>query len=294
MLCNNGTRACLLAALTSTLAAPAMAAGEASGKVAILKAGTIAPTHAAAYLTRDPRNARTRIVEVVLSDQPIDAAAAIQALNPHTDVINQDALKGRDYVLLWIRGDGEISMNATFSETMTQYVEVSGGALTATLTTNTLDRVAGRLFTVKPVTVMGGGSYTVDLTFATDVTRLPAGTVLGAGGGDPGKALTAFVGAVEEKNWPAIQSGSSERALKSFAADYRSEAENADYTQDLIHAWLPKAKLAITGGELRGEVADLDVEGEMFPGTTGIYVARMLKHGDGWTFDSASAVGMAP
>ena len=43
MLCNNGTRACLLAALTSTLAAPAMAAGEASGKVAILKAGTIAP-----------------------------------------------------------------------------------------------------------------------------------------------------------------------------------------------------------------------------------------------------------
>ena len=55
-------------------------------------------------------------MEVVLSDQPIDAAAAIQALNPHTDVINQDALKGRDYVLLWIRGDGEISMNATFSE----------------------------------------------------------------------------------------------------------------------------------------------------------------------------------
>ena len=58
---------------------------------------------------------------------------------------------------------------------MTQYVEVSGGAFTAALTTNTLDRVAGRLFTVKPVTVMGGGSYTVDLTFATDVTRLPAG-----------------------------------------------------------------------------------------------------------------------
>jgi hypothetical protein len=294
MSCKKVTISCLATALTLTLTVPASAAGEASGSVAILKAGRITPTHAAAYLTRDPKNARTRIVEVVLSDRPIDAAAAIQALNPHTDVINQDALKGRDYVLLWVRSDGEVSMNATFGESMTQYVEVSGGALTASLTTNTLDRVAGRLFTVKPVTVMGGGSYTVDLTFATDVTRVTAGETLPAGGGDPGKALTAFVGAVAEKKWPAIQSGSSERALKFFAADYRNEAENADYTYDLIQAWLPKAKLTVTGGEVRGDIADLDVEGEMFPGTTGVYVARMVKQGSAWAFDGATVLGMVP
>lgn len=291
---HTGIGACLLTAVTLTGTVPALAAGEASGKVAVMKGGTIAPTHAAAYLTRDPKDARVKIVEVVLSDQPIDTAAAITTMNPHTDVINQDALKGRDYVLLWVRSDGEISMNATFGETMTQYVEVSGGALTASLTVNTLDRVAGRLFTPKPITVMDGASYTVDLTFAADVSRLPAGTALPAGGGDPGKALTAFVGAVEDKNWPAIQSGSSERALKVFAADYRTAAENADYTHDMIQAWLPKAKLTVTGGIVRGDIADLDVEGEMFPGTTGIYVARMVKHGSGWAFDGASVLGMAP
>ncbi len=286
--------ACLFTALALMGAVPAMAAGEASGTVAVVKGGTIAPAHAAAYLTRDPKNARVRIVEVVLSDQPIDAAAAAAALNPHTDVINQDALKGRDYVLLWIRSDGEVSMNATFGATMTQYVEVSGATLIASLTANTLERVAGRLSTPKPIAVMDGTSYTVDLTFASDVTRLPAGTSLPAGGGDPGKALTAFVSAVADKNWAAIQAASSAQALKFFAADYRSEAENAEYAQDLVHAWLPKAKLTITGGEVRGDVADLDVEGEMFPGTVGVYVARMVKHGTGWAFDGASVLGMAP
>lgn len=287
-------RSCLVAAVLLVGSVSALAAaGDASGTVVVMKGGTIAPTHAAAYLTRDPKDARVRIVEVVLSDQPIDAAAAAQALNPHADVINQDALKGRNYVLLWVRSGGEVSMNATFSETMTQYVEVSGGALTASLTANTLDRVAGRLSTAKPISVMDGTSYTVDLTFAADVTRLPPGDRLSAGGGDPGKALTSFLGAVADKNWPAIQSGSSERALKFFAADYRSDAENADYAQDLIQAWLPKAKLAVTGGEVRGDVADLDVEGEMFPGTTGIYVARMMKRDTGWAFDGASVLGMA-
>ncbi len=171
-------RSCLVAAVLLMGSVSALAAGDASGTVVVMKGGTIAPTHAAAYLTRDPKDARVRIVEVVLSDQPIDAAAAVQALNPHADVINQDALKGRNYVLLWVRSGGEVSMNATFSETMTQYVEVSGGALTASLTANTLDRVAGRLSTAKPISVMDGTSYTVDLTFAADVTRLPPGDKL--------------------------------------------------------------------------------------------------------------------
>ena len=50
-------------------------------------------------------------------------------------------------VLLWVASDGHVSMNATFSQTMTQFLDKAGDSLKATLTTNTADHVAGRIFT---------------------------------------------------------------------------------------------------------------------------------------------------
>ena len=67
-------------------------------------------------------------------------------------------------------------MNATFSATMTQFVDKVGDSLKATLTVNTPERVAGRVFTAAPVKTRGGESYTVDPTFDTAVARRPAGT----------------------------------------------------------------------------------------------------------------------
>lgn len=97
--------------------APAWA-GDASGTFVVKGGGTIAPKYAAAFETRDSRNTRVKIVEVVLSEFPISAQDAAEALSPHTQVINQDALSKHDYVLLWVRPDGNVSMNATFGATM--------------------------------------------------------------------------------------------------------------------------------------------------------------------------------
>jgi hypothetical protein len=112
-------------------------------------------------------------------------------LSPHQVVINDPALKDSDYVLVWIGGDGRVSMNATFSKTMPQFVDRTdkGSTLKAELTTNTPDKVAGRIFTVAPVKTMDGSIYTLDLTFSAPVAKAPAGTALPAGGGNPGKAL---------------------------------------------------------------------------------------------------------
>ena len=139
---------------------------------------------------------------------------------------------------------------------------------------------------------MGGDTYTVDLTFDTAVTRLPAGTPLGAGGGAPGKALAAFLSAVKKQQWPAIKAGLAPSAVATFDKSYNSPEENASSASDLLQAWLPKSGLKIVGGELRGDTADLDVEGEMFPGTNALYLARLRQADGKWLFDSAGMVGM--
>ena len=275
-------------------AAPALA-GDAKGQFAVKggkMSGAIAPTHAAAYVTRDPRDPRKTVAEVVLSDAAIDVDAAVGALQPHNHVINQDVLDDRNYVLLWVASDGHVSMNATFSKTMTQFVDRVGDSLQATLSVNTPERIAGRVFTAAPVKTMGGETYTVDLTFDTAVTRLPAGTPLGAGGGAPGKALIAFLAAVKKQQWPAIKAGLTPSSVATFDKSYNTPEENASSAADIIQAWLPKSGLKIVGGQLRGDTADLDVEGEMFPGTNALYLARLRQVNGTWLFDSAGVIGM--
>ena len=122
-------------------------------------------------------------------------------------MINDPALKDANYVLIWIGAGGKVSMNATFSKTMTQFVNRASadGALRAELTTNTPDRIAGRIFTPAPVKTTGGSTYTVDLTFSAPVVKGPAATALPAEGGEPGKALLGFFAARQTKDWPSLK-----------------------------------------------------------------------------------------
>ena len=275
-------------------AAAAAPAGEVSGR---FTAGekTIVPVHAAAYPVRDQRDARRIAIEVVLSEGKVDAERAALALDPHTEAINQEGLRSGGYVLLWVRPDGEVSMNATFPETMTQYVDGTRGllkGLEAELTVNTPERVAGRVRTRKPVKTAGGETYALDLTFSTAVARAPAATKLAAGAGEPGKALEALAAAIARKDGVAVRSRVGRATLASLEADYRTAEENRTAVLEMLTAWLPKKKLRATGGELRGEVAILDVEGELFEGRTGLWLVRMLKEDGEWRFDQAAMAGL--
>src|SRR5258708_33449486 len=114
-------------------------------------------------------------------------------------------------------------MNASYSQTMTQYVAMTPGegplpgSLKAEMTTNTADRGAGRVFSAKPVKTMDGETYTVDVKFSTEVTHGPAGTKLPAGGGDAGKSLQALLTAMKKKDFKAIQAGVTAKRVESFS-----------------------------------------------------------------------------
>jgi hypothetical protein len=270
----------LLLTLLAAIAVPAVA-GEASGEFKVTNRTPIRPKYAAAYETRDQRDPRKHIVEVVLSSEPIDTAAAVADLDPHTNVINQPALMDHDYILLWVRPGNDVSMNATYGARMVQFVDMTGdmGSLKAEMKTNTADRVEGRLWSPKPVKTQDE-TWTVDVHFATDVTRLPAATRLPADGGDPGKAFKALLAARLAKKLDAIQ--------KNVVKPFDSLAD-ALSTLDI---WLPKKGIEITGGEVHGDSAVLEVEGEMFPGMKGLFLVGMKKSGSRWLFDRAVRGGL--
>lgn len=286
----------LLMSLAATLAfaVPVRAADSASGAVTVEKLGAISPKHAVAFLVRDQRNARLTRTEILLSDVPVDAAPIQAAFDPHMEAINVDALNDRNYVLLWVGTDGAVSMNATFSKTMTQFLDGTTMGLKVTWTTQSASRLEGRLFSSAPVKTMDGTTYTVDLRFAVDVPKAPEGQALPVGGGDPGRALTALLGAAARKNWPAIRALLGPSALQMFDKSYNTPAENAANADDLLKAWIPSAKRKIVAGQLRGDVAILDVEGETFPGMMGLSRVQMVKVGTAWKFERAARAGSLP
>jgi len=266
--------------------------GDASGQFTADKRAPIKPKYAAAYETHDQRDARKTAIEVVLSEEPIDVAEAAAELDPHSNVINQKALRDHNYVLLWVRPDNDVSMNATYSETMTQYVEMSGSRMTADLTTNTRDKVAGRISSPKPLKTMDGDEYSIDLKFSTEVTRPPAGTKLPADGGEPGKVLKTLQAAIAKKSWEGIKTNVSAKNVESFDESYRTPKENLDDAIQTLGFWLPKKAGKVTGGELRGDSAILNLEGELFENQNALFLVRMVKENSRWVFDRATKAGM--
>jgi hypothetical protein len=285
---------CLLA---FCLAAAAQSSAQtASGAFETRPEGKITPKVAAAYVVRDQFNPRQTQVEVILSTLPVDVAKAAGDLSPHMVVINDPALKDTNYVLVWINGDGTVSMNATFSKTMTQFVDRASaeGTLRAELTTNTPDKVAGRIFTPAPVKTLSGSTYTVNLTFSAAVAKPPAGTPLPSGGGEPGKALSDFFAARQKKNWPALKSALSPAMTEMFVKSYNDDKENLTDMLDTLNFWVPAKDVKITGGRLSGDVAVLDVEGVMESGIKALALVRLVKGPSRWLFDRATMAGMLP
>jgi len=280
---------CVVAFMLAVSAGPVVA-GPASGMVKS-KTGAITPKHAVAYVVRDGRNARNTRVELLLTDVAVDAERLRGELDPHVIAINLEELRDRNYLLLWVAADGTVTMNATYSKTMTQYLNDTAGGLTATFTTNSATRVEGRVWSEAPLKSMDGDTYSIDVRFTADVMPALTGTALPAGGGEPGKALTAFLGAVRKKQWPVIKAGLSAKALPMFDKDYNSPAENAESAADLFTAWLPMDKLRVGVGQLvTPTVAVLEVEGERF-GSPWMSLVRMVNTAGVWQYDQSAQAG---
>lgn len=266
-------------------------AGPASGTVKSAT-GTISPKFATAFVVRDSQHPRQTVVELLLTEVAVNPAPLHDALDPHALAINLDELRDRNYVLLWVAPNGSVKMNATYSKTMTQYINDSEGGLKGEFTSNTPAKIDGRIYAPAPLKTMDGPTYTIDVKFSADVIPALTGTSLPAGGGEAGKALVAFLGAITKKDWSAIKAGLSPKILPSYDRDYNTAAENASSAVDILNARITVAKAKVTGGfQVSPTVAVLELEGERF-GTPWVSLVRMVKTGAVWQYEESVPVGM--
>lgn len=279
--------------LAMSMAAQAALAGTASGTVKS-PTGTIAPKFAIGYVVRDTSNARRNAVELLLTDVDVDVARLKDDLDRHVTAINLQELNDRNYMFLWVRPDGSVTMNATYSKTMMQYLSGTPEPLKAELTTNTPTRIEGRIYSPAPIKTMGEGSYTVDVKFSTEIVPAISGAPLPAGGGDPGKAFTKFLKAIAKKNWAGIKAGLSPKTLPMYEQDYNTPAENLATAISILGARLPLTKAKVTGGQLLNPTtALLKMEGERFESPS-LTVVKMVKTGAAWQFEESAPAGALP
>ena len=278
-------------------------AEKVSGQFKASTKAAIKPTAVTAFPARSVQDPLKWVTALVLAEGAMNTAEALQSLDPRTALINQEGMQGKNYISFWIRPDGYVGMNATYSEGMVQFLDstknkdgdpgLTSESLEATFTENSANRVAGRIRTTTPGKTMSGETYELDVEFDTQVTRPPAGKKLGPGGGEPGKALMSLFEAMKTNNWKGVQAGVSSRILQSDASPDATDADNLKAVIDSISFLLPKGKnKKILGGEESKDRAVLELQGEMEDGAGNmLYLVQMLKEPTGWRFDRSTMSG---
>jgi hypothetical protein len=270
-------------------------AGKISGQFVI--GGKTVPVHeVAAFRMRDQFNPRTFQTYVMLTAKPVNRAAIGAALDPYALAINDPAVHGTDYIAFSVSADGETDVNAHVGGT--QYIDSSGkimgqtGSLIASCRENTPTRIACSVKTAKPVKSMDGPTWSMDLSFESDVLARTPGKPLAKDGEAPGKALLALRAAVGGKDLAKILALLTPEEAKSYQEDWRSPAENLASAKDLLDTRLPKQP-KITGGELvANDHAVLEVEGVPYENGRMLYLVEMRLINGRWLYETSGVAGM--
>ncbi len=279
------------------LAAPGLAADAptVSGEFA-LGESTLAPGHVTALRGRDSKDPRKEGTVVFLTKVAMDQVSLTGQRDAYVLAINDPALEGQDYLTVSLSPDGEVSANARLGGV--QYIDGSGtvmgqpGSLKAECPVNSAARVECHVWTSKPVEVEAGKRWTLDLRFAAPVIARLGGKSLPADGGEPGKALRAFVEALQGDSLEAIFQLMSADRVAQHNADYNTPEENLASLKDIWSARLA-GEVRITGGEQAGEErAFVQAEGELYPGVNMLFEIDMTRRDGRWVVNDGGSVGM--
>ena len=270
-------------------------AGKISGQF-VIGGKTVPVNEVAAFRVRDQFNPRTFETYVMLTAKPVDRATIGASLDPYALAINDPAVHDTDYIAFSVGADGKTDVNAHVGGT--QYIDSSGtimhqpGSLIASCSENTLTRIACSVKTKSPVKSMDGPTWSMDLSFETDVLARAPGKPLAKDGEAPGKALLALRSAVGGKDLAKILALLTPEEAKSYQEDWRSPAENLASAKDILDARLPK-KPKITGGELvANDHAVLEVEGVPFENGRMLYLVEMRLVDGRWLYETSGVAGM--
>ena len=281
--------ALLIAALAALpIASPA---AEVSGSFSVGEQ-KLEPTHATAMRIRDQSAPRQFHTYVILTEQPVDAAAAITDIDPYARIINDPGLRDSGAIRLGIRRDGMVGINAQLDGSGTQYIESTKlGGLDVQIDVDTDERIAGRVRYPKPVDIDGVPTM-LDVRFDTPVLTAARGKPLAKDGGAAGKSFLAFAKAVDDSNFNAAFALLSPAMAPQFAKEeWETEEDNASSGIDILRAWgMRKSK--VTAAEAFDDHVVLEVEGELFEGMRGLELVRMVQADGAWRYDGGARIGL--
>jgi len=204
-------------------------AGTISGQF-VLGGKPVPVQEVAAFRVRDQFNPRTVETYVMLTAKPVDRAKIAASLDPYAVAINDPAARDSDYLAFSVRANGETSVNAHVGGT--QYLDTSGtmmgqaGSLIAKCRENTPTRIACNVKTEKPVKPMDGPTWTMYVSFETDVLARTPGKPMAQDGGAPGKAMLALRAALGGTDLAKILALLTPQEAKDYQEDWRTPAEN--------------------------------------------------------------------
>jgi hypothetical protein len=106
---------------------------------------------------------------VLLTGKPLNRERIAASSDPESAAVNDEAVRGTDYLEFVVSADGQVSLNANVGGT--QYLESTKMELVATCSTNTAEHVACSVKTKKVLKFKNEPGWSVDITFDAAISH---------------------------------------------------------------------------------------------------------------------------
>jgi hypothetical protein len=219
-------------------------------------------------------------VYLFLSSGPLDAQKVADAFDPGSEVEAQVRGKPGGYVRICVTPEGkECGLYFSHNEPSESFNMSGSGEFT--LPGHTPTHLQGRWVMSKPDDFFGK-TYDFDLPFVADVTLPTPGTPLGADGGEPGRAYSAYLSALAKGDLPAL------RAILGESARWRLPEDDANQSKEGFKDLRDGKPLSvkITSAVQRGDHAVLRVEGVDRDEIKRAGRVLMARGGNGWSVET--------
>jgi hypothetical protein len=152
-----------------------------------------------------------------------------------------------------------------------------GDSFPAKATLSTASHITGDCSTAKPEKTLFGDSYEFHLAYDLPIATIPKPSALPAGGGEPGQAFVALIGAIRANDWDAAHLHLREDEVPKTAP---KASEKKEYFEGLALNY-PKT-VSVTGGRIKGDLAQLQIGGVKYDGGKIKGDVAMKKVGGTW------------
>jgi hypothetical protein len=212
---------------------------------------------------------------VLLTDFKIDRTAAIDAIDTVNAVLQQASTHDPgNLVVLRILGAGRCGVSAFLNQGQRQ-IDL-GNSFAAKAGPSTATHLSGSCWTTKPGQ-MFDDAYDFRLPYDIAVTPIPQPSVLVAGGAEPGIAYAALVKAIQTADWTAATPHLPSEEVPKARPD---AAGIKEYFHGLALNY-PKT-VKVMGGLMKGDRANLDIEGTNNEGKKIKGTVALKKSASGW------------